>query len=77
MTFVPLKIVRAHHLTSFLQRNQNCQRKSSLVDVLYFQALHAGYTVDQIHDLTAIDRWFLHKLHRIVDIERDLKTQKL
>lgn len=41
------------------------------------KALHSNYTVDQIHDLTSIDRWFLHKLHRIVDIEGDLKNQKL
>ncbi|XP_015772145.1 PREDICTED: carbamoyl-phosphate synthase [ammonia], mitochondrial-like [Acropora digitifera] len=41
------------------------------------KALHAGYTVDQIHELTSIDRWFLHKLHRIVDIEKNVKNQKL
>ena len=30
------------------------------------KAMRAGYTVDQIHDLTKIDRWFLDKLARIV-----------
>ena len=48
-----------------------------LIKCLCFQALHAGYTVDQIHELTSIDRWFLHKLQRIVDIESDLKNLKL
>ena len=30
------------------------------------KAMRAGYTVDQIHDLTRIDRWFLEKLAGIV-----------
>lgn len=33
--------------------------------------------MDQIHELTSIDHWFLHKLDRIVEIEKDLKNQKL
>ena len=31
------------------------------------KAFRQGYTVDQIHDLTRIDRWFLYKLRNIVD----------
>ena len=31
------------------------------------KAMRAGYTVDQIHALTKIDKWFLYKLQRIVD----------
>ena len=27
--------------------------------------MHKGYTVDQIHDLTKIDKWFLEKLKHI------------
>ena len=30
------------------------------------KAMQAGYTVDQIHDLTKIDRWFLDKLENLV-----------
>ncbi|XP_006824146.1 carbamoyl-phosphate synthase [ammonia], mitochondrial-like [Saccoglossus kowalevskii] len=30
------------------------------------KAMHDGYSVDKIHDLTAIDPWFLYKLRRIV-----------
>ena len=37
------------------------------------KALKVGYTVDQIHQLTMIDRWFLEKLHHIVDIDQQLK----
>ncbi|KAH8732928.1 hypothetical protein GQ44DRAFT_721167 [Phaeosphaeriaceae sp. PMI808] len=34
---------------------------------------HEGYTVDQIHDLTKIDKWFLHKLQNIVDCTHELQ----
>ncbi|KAJ2118674.1 Carbamoyl-phosphate synthase, partial [Coemansia sp. RSA 788] len=37
-------------------------------------ALHMGYTVDEIHELTAIDRWFLCKLRGLVETERQLNT---
>ena len=37
-------------------------------------ALHKGYTVDQIHNLTKIDCWFLNKLKNIVDLEKRIST---
>lgn len=37
------------------------------------KAMHRGYTIDQIHDLTKIDKWFLHKLKHIIDIDERLK----
>jgi len=37
------------------------------------KALKIGYTVEQIHQLTMIDRWFLQKLMHIVDIDQRLK----
>ena len=37
------------------------------------KALQMGYTVDQIHHLTKIDRWFLQKLKHIVDIDLRLR----
>ena len=37
------------------------------------KALKIGYTVEQIHQLTKIDRWFLQKLKHIVDIDQRLK----
>ncbi|MDE6489925.1 MAG: carbamoyl-phosphate synthase (glutamine-hydrolyzing) large subunit, partial [Muribaculaceae bacterium] len=36
------------------------------------QALQKGYTVDQIHDLTKIDKWFLYKLQNIIDTSVEL-----
>lgn len=38
------------------------------------KAMHKGYTIDQIHKLTKIDHWFLHKLKHIIDIDEQLKT---
>ena len=37
------------------------------------KALKVGYTVDQIHQLTKIDRWFLQKLQHLVTIDQRLK----
>ncbi|CAG8592366.1 19584_t:CDS:2 [Dentiscutata erythropus] len=35
--------------------------------------LEKNYTIDQIHDLTKVDKWFLYKLGNIVNIQHDLK----
>ena len=37
-----------------------------------YQAFMESMTIDQIHDLTGIDRWFLDKLHRIFLLEHRL-----
>ena len=37
------------------------------------KALKIGYTIEQIHQLTMIDCWFLQKLKHIVDIDQRLK----
>ncbi|PVD34846.1 hypothetical protein C0Q70_06125 [Pomacea canaliculata] len=37
------------------------------------KALQAGYTVEDVWQLTQIDRWFLHKLLRVVNMESYLK----
>ena len=38
------------------------------------KAFRAGYTIDEIHDLTKIDKFFLHKLRNIIDTAEDLET---
>lgn len=38
------------------------------------KAFRAGYTIDQIHDLTKIDKFFLHKLRNIIDTAEALET---
>ncbi len=37
------------------------------------KAMQAGYTVEQIHSLTKIDRWFLNKLQGIVNTHKEMK----
>ena len=38
------------------------------------KAMRAGYTVDQIHELTKIDKWFLEKLANIVETYNEMNT---
>lgn len=38
------------------------------------KAFRVGYTIDEIHDLTKIDRWFLHKLHNILETAEDIEA---
>ncbi len=37
------------------------------------KAFKKGYTVDRIHELTKIDRWFLEKLHNIITTDNELR----
>lgn len=41
------------------------------------KAFLAGYSVDQVHQLTKIDKWFLQKLLNIYNINNDLRQQSL
>ncbi len=38
-----------------------------------FEALKEGVEVEKIHQITKIDRWFLHKLENLAGFERDLE----
>ena len=35
--------------------------------------LHEGYSVDKLHEMTKIDKWFLYKLQNIVDVQNQLE----
>lgn len=37
------------------------------------KAFRQGYTIDQIHDLTKIDRWFLQRLYNIITTANELE----
>lgn len=37
------------------------------------QAFEQGYSIDEVHDLTKIDRWFLQKLHYIFKCSKELE----
>lgn len=36
--------------------------------------LHENYSVEKVHDLTKIDKWFLYKLQNLVDCTRELEA---
>jgi carbamoyl-phosphate synthase large subunit len=40
-------------------------------------ALRAGFSVDEIFNLTKIDRWFLVQIKEIVDFEEELEGEEL
>ncbi|KAK9969143.1 hypothetical protein ABG768_027343 [Culter alburnus] len=65
---LPLKRAWAEQLD--LQRELSMPSSTRIFSLA--QALHSGLTVDQIHDLTAIDKWFLHKLRHITEMEQRL-----
>ena len=50
----------------------NCDR------IFYIRhAFRAGYSVEKVHQLTAIDRWFLEQLFEIHEMELELEKQAL
>ncbi len=61
-------------LCSFPSPLQELQTPTDKRIFVLAAALRAGYTVDQLYELTKIDRWFLHKMKNIADHERLLET---
>src|SRR5262249_43414211 len=37
------------------------------------EAMKRGYTIDRIHELSRIDRWFLYKIRTVVEVEERLR----
>ena len=60
----------------------SCKFLSSLSDTAvksiaeHRHALRAGFTIEEIFNLTKIDRWFLVQIKEIVDFEEELATAK-
>jgi carbamoyl-phosphate synthase large subunit len=40
-------------------------------------ALESGYTVEQIHEMTSIDPWFLEQLREVIELEREAGAMAL
>uniref|UniRef100_A0A3Q3BFG3 carbamoyl-phosphate synthase (ammonia) n=1 Tax=Kryptolebias marmoratus TaxID=37003 RepID=A0A3Q3BFG3_KRYMA len=69
--FVPrLPLKKAWGITQNLQQELAVPSSTRIFSLA--KALHNGMSVDQIHQLTAIDKWFLHKLQRITQLEQNL-----
>ncbi|MFI4911776.1 MAG: carbamoyl-phosphate synthase large subunit [Sedimentisphaeraceae bacterium JB056] len=41
------------------------------------EAIRRGMDIDQLYDLTKIDRWYLHNFREIIEMETKLKSMKL
>ena len=42
-----------------------------------YQALKSGISVEELNELTKIDKWFLYKMKNIVELEETLKSKEL
>jgi carbamoyl-phosphate synthase large subunit len=69
----PLRLVDVPHAE--LQRKlarPNSQRFSYIT-----YALQNGYSIDEIHRLTRIDRWFLDQLQQVMDVQSEIDGKQL
>ncbi len=41
------------------------------------EAMKQGYSIDKIYELSKVDRWFLHKIKNIIDLEEKVKKYQL
>ena len=62
-----------NHEIKIADIGQSLHEPTDMRIVVVSKALKVGYTIDQIHQLTMIDRWFLQKLKHLVDIDCQLK----
>jgi carbamoyl-phosphate synthase large subunit len=46
------------------------------LDYIWF-AFQQGYTVEQVHEMTSIDPWFLHQVAEVVGLEKSLNRRSL
>jgi carbamoyl-phosphate synthase large subunit len=58
--------------------SENIQSLKMNNDEILFMhhALRAGFTIEEIFNLTKIDRWFLVQIKEIVDFEEELAGAK-
>jgi carbamoyl-phosphate synthase large subunit len=43
---------------------------------MIYRALAEGWSVDRIHRITRIDKWFLHKIAGVLELEKELRDRK-
>lgn len=52
------------------ERIHNCDDERLFV---VYEAMRRGVTVEEIHEITKIDEWFLNKLQKLINIEKELR----
>jgi carbamoyl-phosphate synthase large subunit len=61
--------------------DETLRRKLIIPNAERIHYLHAaferGWTLDELYELTGVDRWFLHQLRQIVELQEELKQEDL
>ena len=61
--------------------NEEVRERIHLIDdqrlFVIAEAFRRGVTIDEVHDITKIDKWFLQKVMNIVDMENRIKTEPM
>jgi carbamoyl-phosphate synthase large subunit len=63
--------------TAALERIEGGLRTANADRLFYIgDALRSGMDIDKIYDMTGIDRWFLHNIKEIIDLEKEIVKNK-
>ena len=62
-----------NHEIKIADINKSLHEPTDMRIFVVSKAMKVGYTVEQIHQLTMIDRWFLQKLKHVIDIDQRLQ----
>ncbi len=66
-----------------LENEEDEKIKSKIInpnpDRLWYiaEAFRRGYSVEEVHKLSSIDKWFLHQIKEIIDFEKELSNKTL
>jgi len=72
---VRVRALRPENKIEWQKRIVDKLRMPKALNILYLRyAIQLGLTIDELHEITKIDPWFLHNLKQIVDFEEELRT---
>ncbi|TXT66360.1 MAG: carbamoyl-phosphate synthase large subunit [Promethearchaeota archaeon] len=80
MLDIGMKGVVANDLAPIEDINElkyNLQNPTDLRVFRLVEALKRGLSIDEIYQISRVDKWFLYKIKNIIDIENNLKTLKI
>ena len=63
-----------NHEMEFEEIDKELSEPTDMRIMVIEKAFSEGYTIDRIHELTMIDKWFLAKLKNIYDLTEELET---
>ena len=80
MLDIGMKGVVANDLESIEDINElkyNLQNPTDLRVFRIVEAIKRGMSIDEIYQISRVDKWFLYKINNIIEIETNLKSLKL